>query len=85
MSSLNQKQSHVLTQDQGIYLSDNPIQTENFYIQKTLRNSGKIRFKICYSAELQGFCLLEVFLMRAQNRIQAASMTIPNSGSTANG
>jgi hypothetical protein len=84
VSSLNQEQSHTLTQGQGIHLSDNPIQTENFYIQKTLRNGGKIRFKICYSAQLQGFCLLEIFLMRAQNRIQAASMAIPNSGSTAN-
>ncbi|MGF1939484.1 MAG: hypothetical protein RM347_034970 [Nostoc sp. ChiQUE02] len=84
MSSLNQRQSYVLTQGQGIHLSANPIQTEKFLIQKTLRNGGKIRFKIRYSAELQGFCLLEVFLMRAHNRTQTASMTIPNSGSTAN-
>ena len=83
MSSLEQNQTHILTQGQGIQLSGNPIQTENFSIQKTLRDGGKIRFKIRYSAELKGFCLLEVFLMRAQNRTRTASMTIPNGGSTA--
>ncbi len=84
MSSLNQRQNHILTQGKGIHLSENPIQTENFSIQKTIRDGGKTRFKISYSTELQGFCLLEIFLMRAQNGIQIASMTIPNSGSTAN-
>ncbi|MGJ5629471.1 hypothetical protein [Nostoc sp. CALU 1950] len=84
MSSLNQRQSYMLTQGQDIYLSGNPIQTEKFSIKKTLRDGGKIRFKIRYSAELQGFCLLEVFLMRAYNGTQTASMTIPNGGSTAN-
>ncbi|AVH65869.1 hypothetical protein [Nostoc sp. 'Peltigera membranacea cyanobiont' N6] len=83
MSSVDQKHIHILTQDQGIKLSGNPIQTENFSVQKTLRDRGKIRFKIRYSAELQGFSLLEVFLMRAQNGTQTASMTIPNGGSTA--
>ncbi|MBE9001821.1 hypothetical protein IQ274_27345 [Nostoc sp. LEGE 12447] len=83
MSSLEQKHTYILTQDKDINLSGNPIQTENFCIQNTLRNGGKIRFKIRYSAELQGFCLLEVFLIRAQNRTQTASMTIPNGGSTA--
>ncbi|MBN3927992.1 hypothetical protein [Nostoc sp. NMS4] len=84
MSQFNQKQIYILTQGQGIYLSGNPIQTENFYIQKTLRNGGKIRFKIRYSAELEGFCLLEILLMRSQNGTLTASMTIPNSGSTVN-
>ncbi|MEH1783058.1 hypothetical protein [Nostoc sp.] len=84
MSSLNQRQNYILTQGKDINLSGNPIQTENFSIQKTLRNGGKIRFKIRYLAELQGFCMLEVFLMRAHNGIQTASMSIPNSGSTAN-
>ncbi|MEH2116016.1 hypothetical protein [Nostoc sp.] len=84
MSSLNQKQNYILTQGKGIHLSGNPIQTENFYIQKTLRNGGKIRFRIRYLADLQGFCMLEVFLMRAQNGIQIASMSIPNSDSIAN-
>lgn len=83
MSSLDQKYINILTQGQGIKLAGNPIQTENFSIQKTLRDGGKIRFKIRYSAELKGFCLLEVFLMRAQNRTRTASMTIPNGGSTA--
>ncbi|MBD2528586.1 hypothetical protein H6G97_03030 [Nostoc flagelliforme FACHB-838] len=83
MSSLNNKLVHILTQGEGIYLSGNPIQTEKFFIQKTLRNGGKIRFKIRYSAELSGFCLLEVFLMRVQNETQTASMAIPNSGSRA--
>ncbi|MEH2357958.1 hypothetical protein [Nostoc sp.] len=83
MNSFNQRQIDILTQGQGIYLSDNPIQTENFYIKKTLRNGGRIRFKIRYSAELQGFCLLEIFLMRTQNGTLTAGMTIPNSGSTA--
>ncbi|MCC5645799.1 hypothetical protein LC607_23235 [Nostoc sp. CHAB 5824] len=83
MSSLDKNYAHILTQGQGIQLSGNPIQTENFSIQKTLRNGGKIRFKIRYSAELKGFCLLEVFLIRAQNRTRTASMTIPNGGSTA--
>ncbi|NEU77766.1 hypothetical protein [Nostoc sp. UIC 10630] len=83
MSSLEQKHTYILTQDKDINLSGNPIQTENFCIQNTLRDGGKIRFKIRYSAELQGFCLLEVFLIRAQNRTQTASMTIPNGGSTA--
>ncbi|MFN6483297.1 MULTISPECIES: hypothetical protein [unclassified Nostoc] len=86
MSSFNQSQSqsHILTQGQGISLSGNPIQTENFFIQKTQRNGGKIRFKIRYSAEIQGFCLLEVFLMRAENGTQIANMTIPNGGLTVN-
>ncbi|MEH1817815.1 MAG: hypothetical protein V7L31_01735 [Nostoc sp.] len=84
MSSLNQRQSYILTQGKGINLSGNPIQTENFSIQKTLRDGGKIRFKIRYLADLQGFCMLEVFLMRAQNGIQTASMSIPNSSSIAN-
>ncbi len=84
MSSLNQRQSYILTQGQGIHLSGNPIQTKVFSIQKTMRDGGKIRFKIRYSAELQGFCLLEVFLMKAQNGIQTASMNIPNSGSITN-
>ncbi|MEH2268914.1 MAG: hypothetical protein V7K68_10825 [Nostoc sp.] len=84
MSSVNQRQSYILTQGQGIHLSGNPIQTEDFSIQKTLRDGGKIRFKIRYSAKLQGFCLLEVFLMKAYNGTQTASITIPNSGSTAN-
>ncbi|MEH1936636.1 MAG: hypothetical protein V7L14_23625 [Nostoc sp.] len=85
MSSLDHRHPHILMQGQGIHLSGNPIQTENFSVQKTLRDGGKIRFKIRYSAELKGFCLLEVFLMRAQNRTQvASSMTIPNSGTTAN-
>ncbi|MBN3905750.1 MAG: hypothetical protein HWQ35_03950 [Nostoc sp. NMS1] len=83
MSSPEQKHTYILTQDKHIQLSGNPIQTENFSIQNTLRDGGKIRFKIRYSAELQGFCLLEVFLIRAQNRTQTASMTIPNGGSTA--
>ncbi|MCW5315442.1 hypothetical protein GTQ43_16990 [Nostoc sp. KVJ3] len=83
MSSVDQKQIHILTQDRGIQLSGNPIKTENFSVQKTLRDGGKIRFKIRYSAELQGFSLLEVFLIRAQNGTQTASMTIPNGGSTA--
>ncbi|MBE8987556.1 hypothetical protein [Nostoc sp. LEGE 12450] len=83
MSSLEPKHIYILTQDKDINLSGNPIQTENFSIQNTLRDGGKIRFKIRYSAELQGFCLLEVFLIRAQNRTQTASMTIPNGGSTA--
>ncbi|MEJ6482562.1 hypothetical protein N0Y54_14710 [Nostoc punctiforme UO1] len=83
MSSLEQKHIDILTQDKDIKLSGNPIQTEKFSIQNTLRDGGKIRFKIRYSAELQGFCLLEVFLIRAQNRTQTASMTIPNGGSTA--
>ncbi len=84
MSSLNQRQSYILTQGQGIHLSGNPIQTKVFSIQKTMRDGGKIRFKIRYSAELQGFCLLEVFLIKAQNGIQTASMNIPNSGSITN-
>ncbi|MEH1775131.1 hypothetical protein [Nostoc sp.] len=84
MSSVNQRQSYMLTQGQGIHLSGNPIQTEIFSIQKTLRDGGKIRFKIRYSAKLEGFCLLEVFLMKAYNGTQTASITIPNSGSTAN-
>ncbi|MEH2279899.1 MAG: hypothetical protein V7K90_00945 [Nostoc sp.] len=84
MNSFNQGKIYILTQGQGIHLSGNPIQTEKFSIQKTLRNGGKIRFKIRYSAELQGFCLLEVFLMRAENGTLTAGMTIPNSGSTAN-
>ncbi|MEH2123800.1 hypothetical protein [Nostoc sp.] len=83
MNSFNQRQIDILTQGQGIYLSGNPIQTENFYIKKTLRNGGRIRFKIRYSAELQGFCLLEIFLRRTQNGTLTAGMTIPNSGSTA--
>ncbi|MFS0516088.1 hypothetical protein ACEYW6_15435 [Nostoc sp. UIC 10607] len=83
MSSLEQTQTHILTQGQDIQLSGNPLKTKNFSIQKTLRNGGKIRFRIRYSAELKGFCLLEVFLMRAENRTQIASMTIPNGGSTA--
>ncbi|MBD2509993.1 MULTISPECIES: hypothetical protein [unclassified Nostoc] len=83
MSSLEQKYTYILTQDKDIKLSGNPIQTEKFFIQNTLRDGGKIRFKIRYSAELQGFCLLEVFLLKAQNRTQTASMTIPNGGSTA--
>ncbi|MEH2437000.1 MAG: hypothetical protein V7K25_22635 [Nostoc sp.] len=83
MSLRDPNQTYILTQGQGVKLSGNPIQTENFYIQKTLRDGGKIRFKILYSAELKGFCLLEVFLMRAHNRTRTASMTIPNAGSTA--
>ncbi|MDM9584406.1 MULTISPECIES: hypothetical protein [unclassified Nostoc] len=83
MNSFNETQNYILTQGQGIYLSGNPIKTENFYIKKTLRNGGRIRFKIRYSAELQGFCLLEIFLMRTQNGTLTAGMTIPNSGSTA--
>ena len=83
MNSFNQRQTHIITQGKGIYLSGNPIKTENFSIQKTLRNGEKIRFKIRYSAELQGFFLLEIFLMRAKNRTLTACMTIPNSGSTA--
>jgi hypothetical protein len=83
VSSVDKKQIHLLTQDRGIELSGNPIQTENFSVQKTLRDGGKIRFKIRYSANLQGFSLLEVFLMRVQNGTQTDSMTIPNSGSTA--
>ncbi|MFN6463568.1 MAG: hypothetical protein RMZ41_017375 [Nostoc sp. DedVER02] len=83
MNSVDQKQIEILTQDQNIKLSGNPIQTECFSVKKTLRDGGKIRFKIRYSAELQGFSLLEVFLMRAQNGTQTAGMTIPNSGSTA--
>ncbi|MEA5601121.1 hypothetical protein [Nostoc sp. UHCC 0252] len=83
MSSVNQKYIKILTEDQAIKLSGYPIQTEKFSVQKTLRDGGKIRFKIRYSAELQGFSLLEVFLMRAQNGIQTAGMTIPNGGSTA--
>ncbi|MBD2524651.1 hypothetical protein [Nostoc sp. FACHB-133] len=83
MSSLEQKHTYILTQDKDIKLSGNLIQTEQFFIQNTLRDGGKIRFKIRYSAELQGFCLLEVFLIKAQNRTQTASMTIPNGGSTA--
>ncbi|MEH2193729.1 MAG: hypothetical protein V7K98_13975 [Nostoc sp.] len=83
MNSVHQEQSEILTQAQNIKLSGNPIQTENFFVQKTLRYGGRIRFKIRYSAELQGFSLLEVFLMRAQNGTQTASMTIPNGGSTA--
>ncbi|MEH2050649.1 hypothetical protein [Nostoc sp.] len=84
MSSFNQRRNYILTQGKGINLSGNPIQTENFSIQKTLRNGGKIRFKIRYLADLQGFCMLEVFLMRAHNGIQIASMSIPNSASIAN-
>ncbi|MEH2236710.1 hypothetical protein [Nostoc sp.] len=84
MSSLAQRHPHILTQGQGIHLSGNPIQSENFSVQKTLRDGGKIRFKIRYSAELQGFCLLEVFLIKAQKGTQTASMTIPNGGTTAN-
>jgi hypothetical protein len=83
VSSLERKHIDILTQGKDIKLSGNPIQTENFSIQNTLRDGGKIRFKIRYSAELQGFCLLEVFLIGAQNRTQTASMTIPNGGSTA--
>ncbi|MEH2211497.1 hypothetical protein [Nostoc sp.] len=83
MNSFNQRQIDILTQGQDIYLSGNTIKTENFYIKKTLRNGGRIRFKIRYSAELQGFCLLEIFLMRTQNGTLTAGMTIPNSGSTA--
>ncbi|MEH2162694.1 MAG: hypothetical protein V7K38_17140 [Nostoc sp.] len=83
MSSVHHEQIEILTQAQNIKLSGNPIQTENFLVQKTVRDGGRIRFKIRYSAELQGFSLLEIFLMRAQNGTQTASMTIPNGGSTA--
>ncbi|MCF2148592.1 hypothetical protein IQ276_019595 [Desmonostoc muscorum LEGE 12446] len=83
MTSLNQRKSQILTQGKDIQLSGNTIKTEKFAIQKTLRNGGKIRFKIRYSAELKGFCLLEVFLMKADAETQVASMTIPNGGSTA--
>ncbi|WP_392534825.1 hypothetical protein [Nostoc sp. C117] len=84
MNSFNQRQIQSLIKGQGIQLSGNPIQTEKVYIQKTLRDGGKIRFKIRYSAILQGFCLLEVFLMRVETGTQVASMTIPNGGSTGN-
>ncbi|MBW4674578.1 MAG: hypothetical protein KME52_11295 [Desmonostoc geniculatum HA4340-LM1] len=83
MTSLNQRTTQILTQGTGITLSGNTIKTQNFSVQKTLRDGGKIRFKIRYSAELKGFCLLEVFLMKAEAQIQVASMTIPNGGSTA--
>lgn len=53
MTSLAQRHPHILTQGQGIHLSDNSIQTENFSVQKTLRNGGKIRFKIRYSVKLK--------------------------------
>ncbi|MEH2062805.1 MAG: hypothetical protein V7K50_11060 [Nostoc sp.] len=84
MSLFHQRQCLILTQGKDIHLSGNSIQTENFSIQKTIRNGGKIRFKIRYFAELQGFCLLEVFLMKAQNGTQIANMSIPNVGSTVN-
>ncbi|MDZ8186875.1 MAG: hypothetical protein RMX96_18740 [Nostoc sp. ChiSLP02] len=82
MASFNQKLAQVLAQGKGIQLSGSPIKTENFLIQKTLKDGGKIRFKIRYSAELKSFCLLEVFLMRANAETPTSTMSIPNSGST---
>ncbi|WP_193197449.1 hypothetical protein [Nostoc sp. MG11] len=78
------EQTHILTKGQDIPLSDKSIQTEQFFSEKTLRDGGKIRFKIRYRAELQDFCLLEIFLMRAQNGTIHSSMSIPNGVSTIN-
>ncbi len=82
MTSLNHRTTQTLTQGKGIELSGNPVQTQYFSIQKTLRDGGRIRFKVRYSAELKDFCMLEIVLMKAQTETQIASMMIPNSGST---
>lgn len=84
MGAVDETQIHILTKGQDIQLSDKSIQTEKFFSEKTLRDGGKIRFKIRYSAELKDFCLLEVFLMRAQNGTIHSSMNIPNGVSTIN-
>ncbi|MDZ8027208.1 MAG: hypothetical protein RMX65_029860 [Nostoc sp. DedQUE01] len=82
MTSLNHRTTQTLTQGKGIQLSGNNVTTEKFFIQKTLRDGGRIRFKVRYSAELKDFCLLEIFLINAQTQTPIASMTIPNSGSS---
>ncbi|MBE9034163.1 hypothetical protein [aff. Roholtiella sp. LEGE 12411] len=82
MSTLDETQTYILTKGQNIQLSDKSIQTENFYVAKTLRHGGKIRFKIRYRAELQGFCLLEILLIKAQIGTMHSSMSIPNGALT---
>lgn len=82
MTSLNHRKTQTLTQGKGVKLSGNHVKTEKFFIQKTLRDGGRIRFKVRYSAELNDFCLLEIILMNAQTETQIANMTIPNGGST---
>ncbi|MBD2677373.1 MULTISPECIES: hypothetical protein [Nostoc] len=82
MTSLNHRKTQTLTQGKGVQLSGNHVKTEKFFIQKTLRDGGRIRFKVRYSAELNDFCLLEIILMNAQTETQVANMTIPNGGST---
>ncbi|BAY78847.1 GOLD domain-containing protein [Nostoc sp. DSM 114161] len=82
MTSLNHRRIQTLTQGKGIELSGNQVKTEKFLIQKTLRDGGRIRFKVRYSGELKDFCLLEIILMNAETETQVASMTIPNGGST---
>ncbi|MBW4688191.1 MAG: hypothetical protein KME40_24650 [Komarekiella atlantica HA4396-MV6] len=84
MGAVDETQIHIITKGQDIQLSDKSIQTEKFFSEKTLRDGGKIRFKIRYRAELQDFCLLEVFLMRAQNGTIHSRMSIPNGVSTTN-
>ncbi|MDZ8107185.1 MAG: hypothetical protein RM338_16420 [Nostoc sp. DedQUE12a] len=82
MTSLNHRRTQTLTQGKGVQLSGNHVKTEKFFIQKTLKDGGRIRFKVRYSAELNDFCLLEIILMNAQTETQVANMTIPNGGST---
>jgi hypothetical protein len=84
MGTLDETQTYILTKGQNIQLSDKSIQTEKFSVAKTLRHGGKIRFKIRYRAELQGFCLLEILLFKAQNGTMHSSMSIPNGDLTTN-
>ncbi|MBL1199778.1 MAG: hypothetical protein FWK04_11995 [Nostoc sp. GBBB01] len=82
MTSLNHRPVQTLAQGKSIQLSEKHVKTDKFFIHKTLRDGGRIRFKVRYSAELTDFCLLEIILMNAQTETQIASMTIPNGGST---
>lgn len=80
MNSLSSTQIQILAEGQNIHLSGNSKQTNTFSLNRSLKDGEKIKFKVRYSADLESFGLLEVFLMNTRTGTGIVGISI-HSGS----